>query len=279
MEDITLDQIIQYILGELPEEEVKRLEQLLQTDKKLSERVEQTKTLIQGIRRAGEKEVEESVKSFHSNFKTSPEFKKLINDSGEGEGYGEQGGIKIISLVSRYKWISLAATVLLLVVVGISIFRNSNNETLFASYYASEQDLLTFQIEYLGRTGMASPDVERRNALKDALNLYSQKDYSASQVSLESYLKVFPGDSVALLYLALNNIENKKYDAATILLKEIITTGKSEIAGLANWYLALTLLKMNQSQEAQRYLSTVAGDGSNRYTERAKELLQKVRSE
>ncbi len=71
MEDITLDQIIQYILGELPEEEVKRLEKLLQTDKNLSKRVEQTKTLIQGIHRAGEKEVEETVKAFHANFKTS----------------------------------------------------------------------------------------------------------------------------------------------------------------------------------------------------------------
>ncbi len=277
MEDITLERIIQYILGELPEEEMKRMDQQVKTDTGLQQRIEEAQNLLEGIHRAGEKEVEESVKSFHANFKTSPEFKKLIEDSGAADG--EKGGVKLILLASRYKWISLAATVLFLVVVGISIFRDPRNQKLYASYYSPENEFLNTQMEYLDRAGMASPDLEKRNALKEALSQYNQGNYKTSQESLSEYLKDFPGDSVAMLYLALNKIENKEFNVAIEILKKLISTDQGEVGRLANWYLALTLLKMDKPQEATNYLSIVANDGSNRYSGSARELLQKVRAE
>jgi len=309
MEDITLERIIHYILGELPEEEMKQLDQQVKTDTGFQERIEEAQSLLNGIHRAGEKEVEESVKSFHREYRTQPEFERIIEDIDEDEKIGQLlGGIeieeqefepmmamekapnysiaipepeekKIRSISGFTKWIALAATVLLLVVVGISIFRDPGNQKLYASYYSPENEFLNTQMEYLDRVGMASPDLEKRNALKEALNQYNQGNYKTSQESLSEYLKDFPGDSVAMLYLALNKIENKEFNVAIEILKKLISTDQGEVGRLANWYLALTLLKMDKPQEATNYLSIVANDGSNRYSGSARELLQKVRAE
>lgn len=309
MEDITLERIIQYILGELPEEEMKQLDQQVKTDTGLQERIEEAQRLLQGIHRAGEKEVEETVKSFHREYRTQPEFERIIEEIDQDEKIGQllgeieieeqefepmmameeatnyssaipkHGEMKIRTISGFTKWIALAATVILIVVVGVSIFRDPGNQKLYASYYSPEREFLNTQIEYLDRAGMASPDLERRRALKEALSQYNKGNYKTSQESLSEYLKDFAGDSVAMLYLALNKIENKEYDVAIEILKRLISTDQGEVGRLANWYLALTLIKMDKPQEATNYLSIVANDVSNRYSGSARELLQKVRTE
>ena len=96
MEDITLERIIHYILGELPEEEMKQLDQQVKTDTGFQERIEEAQSLLNGIHRAGEKEVEESVKSFHREYRTQPEFERIIEDIDEDEKIGQLlGGIEI----------------------------------------------------------------------------------------------------------------------------------------------------------------------------------------
>ncbi|MEP6645924.1 MAG: hypothetical protein ABJC12_02445 [Saprospiraceae bacterium] len=276
MEEITFEHIIRYLENGLSDDETNRLEGLAQEDSALASRIEEAKQLLRGIRRSGEKEVEENVKSFHVDFKSTADFRKLAENT--VQVFGKKQNIKIVKLVSKYKWISLAAAILLLIFVGVSIFKTPGEEKLFANYYFREQIFLKSQVEYLERTGMASTDAERRAALKKALTQYNIQDFKTSHESLRQYLIDFPSDSVALLYLALNKIEKKEYESAIKILKDLTATNQQDIIGIVNWYLALLYIKTNRLVESKQLLMKVANDSRNQYAEKAKELLTKIDS-
>lgn len=266
MEEITFEHIIRYLENGLSEEEKNHLEGLAQEDSALTSRIEEAKQLLRGIRRGGEKEVEENVKSFHVDFRKSNEFSRLS---------GEKISLKIVSL--RTKWLAIAASILVLFFVGYSFFKTNAEQRLFAENKTEESKFVQDQIEFLGRAGMASNNIESLKKLMDGLIAYQSSNYSQSANTLKDYLKTNPEDSVALLYLALSNLSGGNYGEAESSLRKLIDSPNTEVRDISRWYLSLLHIRSNRYQEARLLLQSIVLNPASYYKDRAESLLFEIK--
>ncbi len=265
MEEITFEHIIRYLENGLSDDERRHLESLVRVDSVLAGRIEEAKQLLKGIHRAGEKEVEENVKSFHVEFKKSNAFLRL------------SGKLIPFNIASRrLKWVALAASILLLFFVGYSFFKTSPEQKLFAQYKTEESIFIKNQIEYLERAGMASNDKEKRNELRQGLTAYQNKDYPKGVSTLSEYVKRYPTDSIAILYLGLSKLSMEKFPEAETNLKKLLDSPNAEIRDVSGWYLALLNIRSKRYEKAGLLLESIVQNPTSLYKVKAESLLTEI---
>lgn len=126
-------------------------------------------------------------------------------------------------------------------------------------------------------------DVSTRSAIAStdkslvAIRLYQDGDYEASFEILANYMAKNYGDQTARFYYGMNSLELGKTDIALAELKQVEQDLTSEYALHARWYLSMALLKMNQKEEAIKYLKSIAQE-ENFYSERATIIIKKLNS-
>jgi len=107
------------------------------------------------------------------------------------------------------------------------------------------------------------------SSLQQAQNTYNSGDYTAAIPLLEK----FPDTIPAQIAKANAHYELGEFDQAVASLKPI-ASGNSGYKTTANWYLALTYLKQDQSEKARTALKEIkAGE----YYDRAQRLLNKIK--
>ncbi len=174
---------------------------------------------------------------------------------------------KVISIKStnsnrHYKWMSFAAFLIILVA---STFIFVNTETVYDEFHKVYPSI--------------NPIVRGTELNKDefntALQLYEAAKYTEGIASLNKVQS--SNDTIqtlVTLYIGLSNLELNNLELAKLKL-ESISSGIEEIDQVANWYLCLTLLRMEQNDKAKLAAEKISKSNSD-YANQAFELLKRL---
>jgi cytochrome c-type biogenesis protein CcmH/NrfG len=111
-----------------------------------------------------------------------------------------------------------------------------------------------------------------------AMQSYENKKYTEASLLFDSYLVTNPNDAQSLYFSGLSHYENHDYKKAIPLLEKFSKQESSMVYQKNNqdaeWYLAISYLKINQKAKAETILQKIA-DSSHKYSNQAKVLLKK----
>lgn len=238
----------QYLFNELSPVERSRFEERLANDDLFNESFTEHKLLASGIAFSGASELKSIIQDAEKQYEKSSEQKET-------------------SLKSFKQWIPAAAAATLLLCICSYFFLNSSNslrsDEIYQNYYSA------LEMDYTQR-GNAE-----QSLLKDLNTAYNKQAYQESAVILNELIA--KDDKLDYkLYLAITFIEQNKIMDAQKLLSEIASSN-TIIANQAKWYLALTNIKMDNKEEATKYLKELSLDENSDHFEDAKTILSHLK--
>lgn len=234
--------IEKYLDGNVTEEEKIEFEKRMENDKILASQVTLHKNVNNAIK-------EDDVHHFRLNIRSLIRGRKLQTTK--------------VRTQTRYLRYPIAAAIILL--IGFSlwqiVFNKSSLEIYSMFYHPYQTDIST-------RSGDQKVDKVQLSYL-----LYQEGDYEASFEILTNYLTKNFNNQTAHFYYGMNALELQQFDLAIKELKAVAEDLSTPFSIHAKWYLAMTYLKINQEEEASRYLQQLANT-TNLYTDKASRILR-----
>lgn len=213
----------------------------------------------------------EKLKSLDSNFLQEFElFEKahkaiklstVIDLKSEIRGIHEKmDSPKKINKVIKLRWISIAATILLIIASSFYI-QQFSNENLYNEAYEPVDDYVTNMDNDLSE-------------MEKAMDLFNKQQFDdASQLFNKIYTTT--GKQVALFYEGHSLYQSGKLDAAIKALSKVSNNYQAE----AQWYASLIYLKKGNTTKALEILNLIINDNKDEaFVLRAKKLQEKLRS-
>ncbi len=235
-----IDDIIERYLNDgLSTTELTEFKQLLETDKALETKVKQ-ELMIKMALEAHEKDA----------------FKQQL------KGLKQH---KIIPLKNNRKrqWLSIAAAIALLLIPAFQFFQHSNTQ--IASQYYEKDESIASQL--------LSPD-EAQSPYNLAMNAYRNENYSLAS----EQLLAIKNNARATYTLGHTYYLSKNYQKGIEQFKAVIKSQNPEYLEKSEWYLLLSLLKMNQTNGEFHTLLGDIIDKNGVYSESAKAIQAKLNS-
>lgn len=187
------------------------------------------------------------------------DFSAMVAEVVSGENEGRKG-------VSNFRWLALAASVVLIAVVGFFVFRSggSNPQDLFNSNFSPYEAPAEFRT-----------DSSLLVRYETAFEQYKGGDYKAAAASFEDLIEAAPEDLGARFYLAVCQLAQGDGAAAEAGFQDLLDRKAPTWRSQSQWYLALALLEQEKVEEAEKVLEELAARGG-KYGSLAKELLKEL---
>ncbi len=141
--------------------------------------------------------------------------------------------------------------------------RKVDNESLFRTYY---------QV-YAAEPTWRHSDSTR---LTEGVRYYQQGDFEAAIIAFENLDSSLRQDPKVLLWLGNAYLNQAKYEQAIAAFSSVSKQNKVILSQHGKWYLALTYLKVNQTQAAVTTLNEIA-QVAGIYQDQAEELINKLK--
>lgn len=151
-----------------------------------------------------------------------------------------------------------------------------------ATYYILEKpsDNYALFTQYYKETLIVHPlltDLNLAQAETSGITHYQNRDFIRAIPVLEKELIASPGDARLYLYLGLTYLESDLDEKALFNFKKAESFSEDKIRDSAIWYMALTELKLNHTQNAKKNLVVLINKSDdNSYTSKAKILLRQL---
>lgn len=226
-----LDTIERYLKNTMDHKEKSAFENKLRDSSVLQQQVKDTETILFGIRKAVFKN---KAKKFH---------KELIQEASD-----TKTDKKVIRL--NFKYLSIAASIVILFGCFWLFNKPSSNQTLFDKYYLEDRGL---------ETNMGESD---HYTFDDAMVDYKQKKYTKAINKWDKLLKNKPENDTLNYFLGVAHLANKNETEAINYLKTAIKTADSEFRNDAYFYLGLAYLKMDNKDLAIVYFEKSNSENS-----------------
>ena len=234
-----------YFNGTLDDQERKKLEEKMKTDKDFAQEVELYKDIEGGLRLKGNKALKKQLEDIHQ---------RVRNKSRQGQ----------IRSLAAYRVATIAAAIALLILAGYFLLKPAapGHLDLFAQNYES--------YEWNLNTRGENPDATLRNLNQ----LYQSKAYQQLISEIESLNPNLEQDARLTMALGTAYLSLDEYDKA---IQHFQTASDNALLqSEANWNIALTYLKSGNTEKAISHLTTIAETTSDLYAQKAKELLKKL---
>lgn len=218
-----LDTIERYLKNTMTAEERSLFEEKLKDNATLRQQVKDIETILFGVRRAVFKN---KAKDFHN---------ELIH-----EDSNTKPETKVIKL--NFKYVSIAASIVILVGSFWFFNQSNSNEALFSKYYFEDRGL---------ETNMSASD---NYTFDDAMVDYKHGKYHKAIDKWTVLLKNKPENDTLNYFLGVAHLANKNEVEAVNYLKKAIKTNESVFINEAYFYLGLSYLKMQNTDLAIKYL-------------------------
>jgi len=227
------DLLVRYLDGELPPPQKVELEERLQRDSQLQERLTNLQIAAEAIRQFG---TAQQVNTIHQEM--MEELK------------GRSAPAKVVSMRRTFRLTMAVAASILIVFIGVRIYLSSQVST--EALY--DDAFVDFQVSVSRGAAAGFSDIE---------NAYQAKKYEAVVQSIRS-TKINSKDSllIGLSYLHVN----KPAQAVGIL--HHLASSENEFRQDAEFYLALAYLKSKQGKKALPLVEKINGNTAHLYHER-----------
>jgi tetratricopeptide (TPR) repeat protein len=230
-----------YCKGKLPADERIAFEDALKHDKSLLQEVQLRMAVIKGLQDLNRETLRNTLTEYQQELqqkKQPQQFRVLLR----------------------------IAAVLVPLAIAFAWFFYSNTQTdYFEAYY-------TYYPNYeITVTRGESDTTLRAKAFLD----YSTKNYQQAVIGFTDNLERDTTDYASVFYRGLTYLELKKYNEGLADL-EVVMQSPSRFASTANWYAALTAIKVDETEKAIHYLEALA-KGDNAYKEKSGRVLRKFR--
>ncbi|MDX2136044.1 MAG: hypothetical protein SFV52_14765 [Saprospiraceae bacterium] len=185
-----------------------------------------------------------------------------------------------IHIMKNNSWGWLAAAAVLLIVVAVMVFMPQKSgispEEAFARFYKPESTVLPKILDEMESAGFA--DAEPANdTLTRALKAYEANEYQDALTNLNLYLLNYPEDQLANLYLGLTLMQMNEYGKAIGKLGTLATDEQFAHKNTARWYLALSLTQAKSGEamkQAKGWFDMLKADPDSGYSKEAAGMLE-----
>ena len=268
MDEVTLERIDRYLLEQMSDQERIEFEEQMEEDIELLQYVKEQKELISGL----------------ADYEEKQNFMSMLTEIKEEERTADQNSTNVISInrkknkVYSRQFLSIAASVAVLIIAGIFIFRSAQSPQRLVqdNFQPYPTDELSGQLTALGAIADSNEDLYE--ILQTGISEYDQQDYESalnsfrsfsSQNSDQNYLSV-----LSRFYQAQCAMKLKDYQSAINDLTELSDTKGLPIDNDIEYTLALAYLGNKNQDEAIPLLQNLANRGFR--TSSINRLLNKI---
>ena len=236
------EEIEDYLNGQLGTEATAKFEQRLRSDAALAARVQLFKNMGTAL-----------------EDKKAMERQQQIEAIGEGFFAAQKTETPVRRLPFYRKPLSMAASILLLVVAGI-LWRQFGSNS-----FSSSDELFAEHFETYPLSEMVRGGNDPENPYQQAVEEYGSKNYPGAVASFRSLLANNPGDVPAAFGLAnaYLNGQPAQLDLALRYFQQVAEDGNTAYAPKAEWYIALIYLKKGERDKAKSVLGEIKGEDKN----------------
>lgn len=242
-------------LGQLSDQELKKLEKERLESPKLDEELKLHQTTVEAIRSEGRNmlkskleqwdlEVEEVKSTQQTSSKVRPLYQNLLK---------------------------VAAAVLLIVIPTIFFLTTQQQSTTLAMDYFEP---FPNGVISTSRTVEGNPKVN--GMLVKAFTYYESGQYQQASITFEEFAKTHTMEANVELYQGISYLALKNLPKASQMLESSMANSKGEFQEAAKWYLALTYLMDGKEKEALKLLDDLQHEGGE-FVKKAKVLNDKLK--
>ncbi len=178
--------------------------------------------------------------------------------------YKKDTGTTIRKLYNK-RWHLAAAAITIFILLGnvlINNYGSSKHDDIFNQFYQTESSIM------ITRSSDSSFDTD----LREALNLYSNAQY---QDAIEIFIK-HQNNVISNFYIGLSYIETNNFEKAIKAFQTVLDHNDNLFIEQAEWYKALCLIKLNQTEKATELLQIIKKSNSL-FNEQAGEVLTAIK--
>lgn len=246
--------IKRYHTAALNQEEIHAFEERLNRDQEFAEEVKIHQMMYETIQRYGDQLLDADLMKRG----------KALLASESSEQHSRRQSAKVRSIRPWYLAAIAAAVVLLLIVMIPQMVRQP----------ATPGDLYKTHFEALTPglvRGFAAQEV-----YKEAVNAYESQNYDQAIEKFQMLISdtTFIRKSEAWLFVGISYLAKDKPEEALDALVQVSDT--SGHIDMANWYVALTHLRLDQPDQARIVLKDIAGDSKHEKRARARKILNEL---
>ena len=212
-----------YINGQLNDEDLVVFEDRLKNEDGFSSKIDNIKTVINGLETQA---LKEQLDEFHN---------ELSNK--QNQNITHQPKVRILN------WKKIAVAAVLIIGLGsFWLFSGSSNERLYAEYFTPDPGLPT--------TMSSNDNYEFYEAMVD----YKQGDYKTAISKWKVLQKAKPNNDTLNYFIGVAHLANKNGDAAIYLLENAANNSSFPLINDAYYYLGLAYLKEGNVDKAKENL-------------------------
>jgi TolA-binding protein len=248
------DQIIAYLNGELNSQESARLKEKIAANPSLEEEYQMLKSLHQGV------QDEDYLDNLFAR-RMDRKHIELPEETSDADATISRNNVRIL----RYLIYVAAAVSVLMLVYFLTGQDNENHtpESLFAKYYNGFDQIVEMRSGE-DTTGMFA----------NGMKLYSSGNWEGAIHSLNQARRNV--ELTAAFYIGMCYLELREYAKAEVQFHRVIDHS-GDFRQEAEWYLALTLLADNKTEQSEELLQAMVEQKNHYFGEKAKELLDDMK--
>lgn len=261
-----LEDIDNYLDGEMTIEEQTAFETKIASDPELSEAVKLQKDMrvmyddhswIEGDKKILQQDKAQQLQSFFG----SEEAHAIQNTIAEVVSENrEKSGTS-----NTFWWIGIAASIAVLIAISTFVFRSNNYEELYAQY-----------LEVESIPSLVTRGEEKEQLLQNAQLLFEDQKYDKAVIAFEQYQNTSGSvNPLSYIYTGISYIETNKFQKA-IAQFELLKASNTLQSKKANWYIAMTYLKQGKERKLKEILQHILSDSTHYKYKEASELLDAI---
>jgi|GEM_PF-1644026 len=266
-----IERIEQYLLGELNRKEEKEIEERMVFDTEFADEVTFMRNVVSASKNEAKQEARNKLKSVEN------ELAGKLETQADEEMQKEKGirNNKILNI--RRNWMYYAASLALLVAVGLYLNQTRGSRDLYEGYFSPHPNTL---ISYARGSDVPQEfsrfSRQEYNLIVRAMKHYENGNYAKAARLFEQNVEVKPENAGLIFYMAVSQLGADKTAKAINNLSFIKELDQAPYRAQISWYLALAYLKDNQTEKAKDLLGNISNASDHPHQDKAKELLKKL---
>ncbi len=226
-----LEWIDKYNSGELNSEERRKFETQLKSDKKLNELYEFSGDLLTVIEN-------------EDLFKAKSVIQQIYEKEQDKKPCKYPGRNKLLYIAAGF--VLLAG---IIAILYFTVFSKATPGQLFNKYYTHPEIWEEYRSN--SKNHPSSMYIQ-------AAYCYKERDFNKANQLFTRYLQSNPVDAKALFAYGISLLNTNQSEKAIGQFKSVIKTQNNDFMQPAQWYLALTFLKMGETKKAEKILNEIA---------------------